>query len=159
MQQTVAAKTAVIEGTGRTLTYYELCKEAKKLARLLQLEGVGPGDKVAVRLPRGAEQIISVLSILLLGACYVPIGMNQPDKRIEKIVKRADIRYMVSHGCHLRLNRVNIIDVNDRAKREEISANEPVNPSSSAYVIFTSGTTGEPKGVEISHFSAMNTIW
>ena len=153
-----SSKTAVIEGTGRTLTYYELCKEAKKLARLLQLEGVGPGDKVAVRLPRGAEQIISVLSILLLGACYVPIGMNQPDKRIEKIVKRADIRYMVSHGCHLRLNRVNIIDVNDRAKREEISANEPVNPSSSAYVIFTSGTTGEPKGVEISHFSAMNTI-
>lgn len=153
-----SSKTAVIEGTGRTLTYYELCKEAKKLARLLQLEGVGPGDKVAVRLPRGAEQIISVLSILLLGACYVPIGMKQPDKRIEKIVKRADIRYMVSHGCHLRLNRVNIIDVNDRAKREEISANEPVNPSSSAYVIFTSGTTGEPKGVEISHFSAMNTI-
>ena len=84
--------------------------------------------------------------------------MDQPDKRIEKIVKRADIRYMVSHGCHLRLNRVNIIDVNDRAKREEIPANEPVNPSSSAYVIFTSGTTGEPKGVESSHFSAMNTI-
>ena len=46
-----SSKTAVIEGTGRTLTYYELCKEAKKLARLLQLEGVGPGDKVAVRLP------------------------------------------------------------------------------------------------------------
>ena len=62
-----SSKTAVIEGAGRTLTYYELCKEAKKLARLLQLEGVGPGDKVAKGLPRGAEQIISVLSILLLG--------------------------------------------------------------------------------------------
>lgn len=153
-----SSKTAVIEGTGRTLTYYELCKEAKKLARLLQLAGVEPGDKVAVRLPRGAEQIISVLSILLLGACYVPIGMDQPDKRIEKIVKRASIRYMVSQGCHLEINRMNIIDVNDRVKQGEISANELVNPSSSAYVIFTSGTTGEPKGVEISHSSAMNTI-
>ena len=108
------------------MTYYELCKEAKKLARLLQLEGVGPGDKVAVRLPRGAEQIISVLSILLLGACYVPIGMNQPDKRIEKIVKRADIRYMVSHGCHLRLNRVNIIDVNDHGEIGRASCRERV---------------------------------
>lgn len=153
-----SSKTAVIEGTGKTLTYYELCREAKKLARLLQLAGVEPGDKVAVRLPRGAEQIISVLSILLLGACYVPIGMDQPDKRIEKIVKRAGIRYMVSQGCHLEINGMNIIDVNDRVKQGEISTNALVNPSTSAYVIFTSGTTGEPKGVEISHSSAMNTI-
>lgn len=152
------SKTAVIEGTGRTWTYYELCKEAEKLAGLLKQAGVEPGDRVAVRLPRGTEQIISVLSILLLGACYVPIGMNQPDKRIEKIVSRADIRYMVSHGYHAKINRVKIIDVNDRVKQEGVSGNRLLNPSSSAYIIFTSGTTGEPKGVEIAHSSAMNTI-
>lgn len=153
-----SSKTAVIEGTGRTWTYYELCKEAEKLAGLLKQAGVEPGERVAVRLPRGAEQIISVLSILLLGACYVPMGINQPDKRIEKIMSRADIKYIVSHGCHSKVNSVNVIDVNDRVKQGGISAEEPVNPSGSAYIIFTSGTTGEPKGVEISHSSAMNTI-
>jgi len=152
------SKTAVIEENGRVWTYYELCKEAKKLASLLKKAGVEPEDRVAVRLPRGAEQIISVLSILLLGACYVPIGMNQPDKRIEKIVSRAEIRYMVSRGHNSKEDGVKIIAVNDREIQEELSVGGIVNPSSSAYIIFTSGTTGEPKGVEISHSSAMNTI-
>ncbi|MCP3801290.1 amino acid adenylation domain-containing protein [Allokutzneria sp. A3M-2-11 16] len=136
---------ALLWGSDGSLSYGELADRARRVASVLLAEGVRPGETVAVTLPKGVDQIVAVLGVLAAGAAYVPIGVNQPPVRRERILRLARVRLVVD--------------------REFLGAAESADPAPVvlgedrlAYVIFTSGSTGEPKGVEITHFAAMNTI-
>jgi mycobactin phenyloxazoline synthetase len=104
---------------------------------------VRPGDRVSIELPKGPAQAIAVLGVLGAGAAYVPIGPEQPDARREKIRKSAGVAASVTAL---------------RGSEAPLERPVPVAPEQVAYVLFTSGSTGEPKGVEVSHRAAMNTI-
>jgi yersiniabactin nonribosomal peptide synthetase len=132
---------AVVLGE-QQLTYGELRARALQVAGELTRQGVKPGDTVAVTLPRGPEQIAAVLGVLAAGAAYVPVGVEQPAARRERIYAKASVTSVI-----------------DTVLTGEPLA-EPVyaDPGSLAYIIFTSGSTGEPKGVEITHAAAVNTI-
>ena len=67
---------------GRSLTYRELDEAANRLAHLLAGQGIGPGQRVALLLPRSAEAIVSILAVLKTGAAYVPIDPAAPAARI-----------------------------------------------------------------------------
>ena len=128
-----------------SLTYGQLAERALRLARYLQQNGVRRGDAVAVSMPKGPDQIIAVLGTLATGASYVPIGVDQPTARIERITRTVQPRLLLN----------SLPDLNDLDPLPEPS---PTESSETAYTIFTSGSTGEPKGVQMSHRAAWNTI-
>ncbi|WP_243711143.1 amino acid adenylation domain-containing protein [Actinomadura sp. KC216] len=131
-------------GDGGTLTYGELAARALRIASGLAGEGVRPGDRVSVELAKGPDQAAAVLGVLAAGAAYVPIGVEQPEAR------RARIRAAARVAASLTPDRI--------ADAEPLAEPVETRPGQVAYVLFTSGSTGEPKGVEVSHGAAMNTI-
>lgn len=141
---------------GSQLGYGELALWSRRIARLLSDHGVAPGEAVAVCLPRGQAQVAALLGVLTAGCAYVPISVDQPPLRRDKILARAGTRVLLTDGSVQAAG----IDVVDIADADGLVPAEAVLGSAAelAYVIFTSGSTGEPKGVEITHRSALNTL-
>ncbi|GAB3579612.1 non-ribosomal peptide synthetase [Amycolatopsis endophytica] len=137
--------TAVIAPDGSALSYADVTGRALRVAGALAGRGVAPGDTVAVCLPKGPDQIVAVLGVLAAGATYVPVGVDQPAPRRQRILATAGVRFVID-------------DVAALLDSEPLPAPVPADPDALAYVIFTSGSTGEPKGVEITHRAAANTI-
>ncbi|NQX86425.1 MAG: amino acid adenylation domain-containing protein [Flavobacteriaceae bacterium] len=160
-------KTATIDQFG-LFTYNQIEKEAVAIAQKLKALGCSEQDMVAITLPKSHYQVSAVMAVLALGGVYVPIDTNQPAERRAKIVKNANIKYVLTTNNILQegygvAESVNVIAVdtlenNNEVTLESISSNTKHDINAPAYVIYTSGSTGEPKGVVISHIAAMNTI-
>jgi len=156
-------QTALIDSHSDThLSYGEVAKYALQVAALLKEHGVMQGDPVAVTLPRGIEQIAAVFGILALGACYVPVSIEQPSVRRDHIHKKAAIRHVLTNHEQGQTKDwptdAVVLDIANIANTTALAEPVEVSPEHLAYIIFTSGSTGEPKGVEISHCAAWNTI-
>ncbi|MEU5763297.1 amino acid adenylation domain-containing protein [Nocardia sp. NPDC047648] len=139
--------------------YGELAARALAVAGALRAEGVQPGDAVAVQLPKGPEQVLAVLGVLAAGATYVPIGFDQPVGRRAEILRTGGIAAALTvEGADLGAP-IACLPI-DAARDYPRPLAAPVFPDTGeiAYVLFTSGSTGVPKGVEIPHRGAMNTI-
>lgn len=149
---------AVFAGSGG-LTYAQLREQALAVAAALRAAGIGAGDTVAVVGPETAEQVPAVLGILAAGGAYLPIGVDQPRDRAERIVVAGAVRLALVCG-HERMSlpvpTLRIADALARTPNEFVRAAR--DPTQLAYVLFTSGSTGEPKGVEVTHDAAMNTV-
>ena len=151
--------TAMI-GEARQWTYAELAEEVSAVASALRIAGIRPGDTVAVLGPKGAEQIIALLAILAAGGVYLPIGVDQPADRAEKILATGGVRMALYCGdlapsWKPSLTVTEALRIGRRADGPFVPAD--TDPHDLAYVLFTSGSTGEPKGVEVTHDAAMNT--
>lgn len=144
------------------LSYAELARQALQLAGALVEWGVQPGEAVAITLPKGREQVIAVLGILAAGAVYVPVGIEQPPARRDMIYQRAGVRVVLTDTAHrdggIWLAALRVVTLAQARPAVALAQPLPLAADALAYVIFTSGTTGEPKGVELSHQAAMNTI-
>ncbi|MCG5432537.1 non-ribosomal peptide synthetase [Mycobacterium sp. MYCO198283] len=154
------AATAVITGS-ESVSYGALQQRVRRIAATLQDRGVGRGDVVAVLGPKCADQVPAVLAILTVGAAYLPIGADQPAPRAARILAAADVRFALATG-DLRpdvLAGIPAVTVTEAAAAGDGSRLRPVDvdPQDLAYVLFTSGSTGEPKGVELTHDAVMNT--
>lgn len=144
----------------KVTTYKELADISSRIGAYLRKNGVEKGDYVAVTLPRGYRQIYAIMGILYAGAVYVPVGVNQPRDRRIKIYEQIDIHFVISDSKtadSIELCCDNVINL-DEAMAYKTMIPAVNSPDSSAYVIMTSGSTGVPKGVEITHKAAMNTI-
>ncbi|MFI5834189.1 amino acid adenylation domain-containing protein [Micromonospora sp. NPDC051300] len=144
-------------GDGLSVSYGELAERSLRLAGALVRAGVGDGDAVGVCLPKGVEQVVAVLAVLAAGGVYVPVGVDQPPARRERILGRAGAKVLI------RADRSGLDGETggigpDGDGGPALGRPVDVDPAALAYVIFTSGSTGEPKGVEVSHAAAMNTI-
>ncbi|ORA35964.1 non-ribosomal peptide synthetase [Mycobacterium aquaticum] len=143
---------------GRSLTYGELDEDANRLANLLAVYGAGPGESVALLVPRSDEAIVAILAVLKTGAAYLPIDPSVPTSRLEFMladakpiaaVTTADLRPRLENSDLL---VVEVDDPDDPATAIYPSTTLlPPSPDDIAYTIYTSGTTGVPKGVAITH--------
>ncbi|WP_326984031.1 amino acid adenylation domain-containing protein [Chryseobacterium sp. MYb264] len=155
-------------GDSSPISYGNLAKSALQLARILKDNGADSHSGAAVILPKSISQITAVMGILAGGTHYIPVGVDQPEARQEKIFKKADIQFIVtdtavlSYFPHLKsiAQELNMMIINLDEISDTLPLEEPIKPEveQTAYIIFTSGSTGEPKGVEITHVAAWNTI-
>ncbi|AEK38174.1 MULTISPECIES: non-ribosomal peptide synthetase [Corynebacterium] len=154
--------TGIDAKTGQ-LTYGELAERALRVAGALQAKGVKAGDTVAVHTAKGHRQIPVVLGILALGANFLPIGADQPEARRTVILERSGAVAIVTdkHGKRLGSLPEGVTKLDLQAaltSLDSLTERATVDPDAVAYVLFTSGSTGEPKGVEVPHRAAANTI-
>ncbi|GCB44746.1 non-ribosomal peptide synthetase [Streptomyces sp. NL15-2K] len=151
---------------GNALSFGELTARAAALAETLRAGGCAPGERVAVVMDKGPEQVIAVLGVLAAGGVYLPIDAGQPAARRDRILADAGVRVaLVQDGTEaasdLPVQAVTVtaaVDTADEAASGGPHAAGSVEPDAPAYVIYTSGSTGEPKGVVVSHRAAANTI-
>jgi mycobactin phenyloxazoline synthetase len=141
------------------LTYGQLHDQALAVAAALRARGVTSGDTVAVLGPKNADQIPALLGISAVGAAYLPIGVDQPDDRAARILHSGGVQMALLSGqdfSGLPVPAMTITEALGHDGRDFSMA--ATDPDQLAYVLFTSGSTGEPKGVEVSHDAAMNTV-
>ncbi|MFD1990029.1 non-ribosomal peptide synthetase [Paenibacillus nicotianae] len=152
-----------IEDKQTTYTYGQLNKKANQLAYRLLQTGVQPEQKIGVSLPRCSELIIAMLAIWKVGAAYVAIPENMPQERQSNIIQSADIKLVITEKDNILqrdLFQFTVLDPYEQNTALPVEALlNPVcesNESTLAYVLFTSGTTGKPKGIEIEHRGIVN---
>jgi non-ribosomal peptide synthetase-like protein len=137
-----SARTA-IEAPDALLDYGALEQQAKALAARLSAKGVGPGDRVGVYVPSGTAQLyVAILGTLHAGAAYVPVDADDPPARATSIWARAGACAVVEDG--LVINELSA----PRGEERQLTVEDD------AWVIFSSGSTGQPKGIAVSHRSA-----
>ncbi|MFJ8663641.1 amino acid adenylation domain-containing protein [Streptomyces sp. NPDC093795] len=150
-----------------TLSFGGLDARVNRLARRLVASGAGPGDRIALVLPRTADTVTAVFAVLRAGAAYVPVDPSYPDDRIRSIIGRArphSVLTIEASATALRELLGPDVDVTtvdgeaaaalaegDGSPLTDAERTRPLTDAHPAYVMYTSGSTGTPKGVVIGH--------
>lgn len=149
----------------QALTYAQLNLQSNRLAAWLIAQGLGRECRVVVCVEDGFEIVIALLSILKAGAVYVPLDPTYPEARIRAILEDTQPKLVISRGNlveKLWLTGFPVFRLDTDAQRlEALPAENPDNviaPDQTAYVYYTSGTTGKPKGVMASHANLIQYI-
>jgi amino acid adenylation domain-containing protein len=155
------APAVVFEGT--TLTYAALNARATDLAAHLQAHGARPGQRIGICIERSLATVVSALGVLKTGAAYVPLDPVNPDPRLAYLAEDAGLSLVLSDGVrpHSLFAGAEIVAIDARGQVAAEHPPLPLAPAVSgvddiAYVLYTSGSTGLPKGVEVRHGGLMN---
>ncbi|MFJ4972179.1 amino acid adenylation domain-containing protein [Streptomyces sp. NPDC088755] len=142
------------------LSYRELDEHARLLAGRLAQHSIGPGARVAVCLRRSADLVVALLAVLRRGAAFVPTDPAHPDRRITRILDdtgAAAVLTLRETAHRIAAHHLAIcVDEPAKADRPPHVVDADVDPDALAYVLYTSGSTGEPKGVMVSHRAIVN---
>jgi amino acid adenylation domain-containing protein len=165
--QKSSTTTAVVrqcDELSESLTYVELNQYANRIARYLQTRRVESGDRVAICLPRGPQQVACVLAIVKAGAAYVPIDPDYPVERAKYILGDSGSVLLLGTS-ELRSSLGDCIETvvlseHDAEIGQQGAENLviPHSPETPLYVIYTSGSTGRPKGVVMPHRAIVNLV-
>ena len=148
----------------KSLTYFELNDQAERLAEHLREREVFPHSMIGIALERSNEFVIAVLGILKAGCTYVPLPIDYPDSRIQYMIEDGRLELLITdQSTAVKMPASNIKKVSmtpGEAWREKAVEYKKISiPSSNpAYVMYTSGTTGIPKGVVIPHRAVIHLI-
>ncbi len=165
-----------------SITYQDLYNHVKQLSFFFKKKGLQEGDIVAIYLDNSINFIISIFATFSLSCIYVPLPYNDPPKRIKKIIDDCQPKVIITDKNKKVYEAIEsdydglvvltdifdfetegkyYIDINfhfmaDCLRESGESLEEVSSPSSLAYILYTSGSTGNPKGVAIRHESLMN---
>ena len=147
------------------VTYADLNRRANQLAHYLQAMGVGPDVPVGVLLERSLETIVTLLAIFKAGGAYVPLEPEYPDERLRFMVSDAGVELVVTQErLASRLADTVVQSIRVDADWPEIANESQDNPpllasaSNLAYIIYTSGSSGTPKGAMVTRGGMLNCL-
>ena len=147
---------AVDDGLCR-LTYAELQRHSDAFARALTASGVRPGDRLVLFMDRSTELLVALLAVLKTGAAFVPLDTRQPAERLAFMLADVSATVLVASA------RAEVPEVSTPVVRCALGSDaEPAGttdaepPASLAYVMYTSGSTGSPNGVPVTHAALLN---
>ncbi|MFO0760428.1 MAG: amino acid adenylation domain-containing protein [Byssovorax sp.] len=150
---------------GQALSYRQLDEEANRLAHLLRRRGVGPESPVGVHVRRSLEMVIAILGILKAGGAYVPLDPELPPARVAWMIEDAGIAHVICKGplpADIVIPEGALVDLDAEAEalRAEHASRPlvPTGPESLAYLMYTSGSTGVPKGVCVPHRAVVRLV-
>jgi amino acid adenylation domain-containing protein len=158
---------AAVVDDRQILTYRQLDERARRVAVTLLRCGVRPGDRVGLLLPKSAEAVCGIYGILYAGAAYVPLDVALPPPRLAYLVSNCGMRVLLTttrlaETLAPPVEQLLLLGPDSEfAVAEGFTASrggETMNPSAAddvAYILYTSGSTGQPKGVMISHRNAL----
>jgi amino acid adenylation domain-containing protein len=173
------ARVAVVEPDGSSSTYDELNRKADALASFLSARGVMQGDRVGVVLPKGIPAVVSLFAIMKAGGVFVPIDYTTPADRGRRILEDCQVRALIVDDHRLDVmpesgapiaTVITVGTVSSALRGEDVTPFEialsgsdrpstaPRSPSDLAFILYTSGSTGVPKGVMISHQNAISFV-
>ena len=147
------------------LTYRELNQRANQLGQYLRRIGVEPGCLVGLCLKRSPELVVGILGVMKAGGAYVPLDADYPPQRLQFMLTDAKVGFLVTQ--HSLLGRLPGADCQivcldaENANLDNCSLDNPsvnVAADNLAYVMYTSGLTGQPKGVQIPHSAVVNLL-
>jgi amino acid adenylation domain-containing protein len=145
------------------LSYGTLNRRANRLAHYLKRLGVGPEQRVGVCLRRSTETIIALLGIMKAGGAYVPVDVGHPVAEQQYIIEEAQVRVVLCErgwAEHVKVSRARVVCVEDELREiEKESDSNPVREGgleNTSHVMYTSGSTGEPKGVVVEQRQLLN---
>jgi amino acid adenylation domain-containing protein len=156
-----AGRVAVVSGDAR-ITYGELCARARRLARRLRAHGVGPEVRVGIYAEKSVEMMVGILAVLKAGGAYVPLDPSYPADRVAYMLEDASVSVLLTQAMLadvLPPARAKVLFLDPMAGAEdgaEEDGHDAAAPENLAYVVYTSGTTGRPKGVQITHRSLVS---
>ncbi|MDM1994306.1 amino acid adenylation domain-containing protein [Mycobacteroides abscessus] len=157
-----APETVALVCRDRSWTYRELDQITNRIAHLLAGNGAGPGEVVGLLVPRSGEAIIGLLAILKTGAAYLPIDPAHPDERIKFMVSDAGpvaVLTTADLGSRFEGLDVSVIEIDDPLIDGQPSSALPTpEPDDLAYMTYTSGTTGVPKAVAVTHHNVTQLV-
>jgi amino acid adenylation domain-containing protein len=158
-----ADRAALADGDGDgTLTYEQLARRAEALARRLIQDGVRPGDFVLIDAGAGSQAVVSMLGTVLAGGAYVPLDPSHPDARLHEVVADSGAHHLVADASlagRLRIPKIRTLapttneeGLLDDVELPRVGADDP------AYMIYTSGSSGRPKGVVVPHRAVVRLV-
>lgn len=156
-----------------SLSYTELDRRANKFASYLSDNyDIKPDDIIGICLNRTEDVLVSILGILKAGGAYLPISPDAPDARISFMLNDACCKVLVTNEIYYsRLtalcsnSNIRVLPVDSEAlvhriaQMPDVAPFRSVCPSNLAYIIYTSGTSGNPKGVMIEHHNVINLVY
>ncbi|MFS1524192.1 amino acid adenylation domain-containing protein [Microbulbifer sp. 2304DJ12-6] len=160
--------TDALADDGHALCYDLVNQKANQLARYLRSLGMGPGERVAICMPRSLNLVVTTLACLKAGCTYVPLDPAYPEHRIGYMIEDADAAMVLTHSslsldmfpagqCCLTLDQGEVRRAIQEQSIDDLTV-DGLSPDQLAYIIYTSGSTGKPKGVCISHRNAVSML-
>tara|TARA_R110002096_G_scaffold68159_5_gene164802 strand:- start:39240 stop:43250 length:4011 start_codon:yes stop_codon:yes gene_type:complete len=164
-QAEIYTSNLALEFQDTKLSYEALYKKANKLAHYFTNQGINPGDYVGVAINRSPELLATLIAILECGAAYVPLDPNYPKSRLEFILKDSNAKHVITNNDSAfefdnTVKQIYIEDaLNNLTNLSYHHLEVTLNQDSVAYILYTSGTTGKPKGVPITNKNLVNLLF
>ncbi|TDO19557.1 non-ribosomal peptide synthetase [Pedobacter duraquae] len=157
-------KTAISFGQ-QQLSYRELDRRSNQFAQALQAKGIQVGDKIGLAIPRTEHMLVALLGIMKVGAVFLPLDPNYPVARITYILADVSAQLLISSRTNQQVYETDAesLFLEDLIAELEQYPDAMVravnNPDALIYILHTSGSTGQPKGVEVKHQSVVNLFY